>query len=92
MLPALFVVLSAQLSAPAVRAQGSRGSASSAEVREMGRLERADMVPVILPFLASDAADVRAEAANALAQSLWPLVRAAPGERADSTVAVVATA
>ena len=58
----------------------------------MGRLERADMVPVILPFLASDAADVRAEAANALAQSLWPLVRAAPGERADSTVAVVATA
>jgi cyclophilin family peptidyl-prolyl cis-trans isomerase len=58
----------------------------------MGRLERTDMVPVILPFLASDAADVRAEAANALAQSLWPLVRAEPGERADSAVALVAAA
>jgi cyclophilin family peptidyl-prolyl cis-trans isomerase len=50
------------------------------------------MVSVILPFLASESAAVRAEAANALAQSLWPLAKAAPTQDADSVVALVSRA
>ena len=50
------------------------------------------MVSVILQFLAAESAAVRAEAADALAQSLWPLAKGAPVEDDDSTVAVVAVA
>jgi cyclophilin family peptidyl-prolyl cis-trans isomerase len=82
------------LAAPAAMAQWSWGATSPSEVRALGRLERVDMVPVILPSLDSESADVRAEAANALAQSLWPTVKgAATGagiENADSVARVVA--
>jgi cyclophilin family peptidyl-prolyl cis-trans isomerase/HEAT repeat protein len=53
-------------------------------------LERADMIPVILPLLTSASADVRAEAANALAQSLWPAVKGGEAVSADSVTRVVA--
>lgn len=72
-------------------AQGSGGAASAKEVRELGRLERPDLVPVILPTLASSSAEVRAEAANALAQSLWPLTRA-PATTVDTSVVASADA
>ncbi|HET7620273.1 MAG TPA: peptidylprolyl isomerase [Gemmatimonadaceae bacterium] len=82
------------LAAPAIVAQGSGGAMSPAEVRELGRLERVDMVPVILPSLDSESADSRAEAANALAQSLWPIVKGAANgariENADSVALMVA--
>lgn len=87
----VLALLAAQPLTVALPAQGSEGRASAEEVRELGRLERPDMVPVILPFLASGSAAVRTAAANALAQSLWPLVKAAPGNDTDSVVAVAAT-
>ncbi len=70
-------------------AQGRSGALSATEVRELGRLERPDLVPVIRPSLSSASADVRAEAANALAQSIWRLndaPTAAVGERALAAV------
>jgi cyclophilin family peptidyl-prolyl cis-trans isomerase/HEAT repeat protein len=69
-------------------AQGSSDALSEKEVRDLGRLERPDLVPVILPSLASSAAGVRAEAANALAQSLRTLNRA-QGAQAGASVPVV---
>ncbi len=89
---ALAVLLVALLAVPMVRAQGSERATSPAEVRALGRLERADMVPVILPLLTSASADVRAEAANALAQSLWPAVKSGEAASADSVTRVVAAA
>jgi cyclophilin family peptidyl-prolyl cis-trans isomerase/HEAT repeat protein len=102
-LVALLMAFSAKVVALPLPAQGTGESlsprmASAEEVRELGRLERADMVSVILPFLASGSAEVRAEAANALAQSLWPLTKGASVggglsvQDGDSAVAVVATA
>ena len=44
------------------------------------------MIPLILPFLSSESAAMRTEAADAIAQSLWPLAHAA---RAESDTAVV---
>ncbi len=70
--------------ARSLAAQGSSGALSAKEVRDLGRLERPDMVPVILPSLSSSSADVRAEAANALAQSLWAL-RGAHGAQAGES-------
>ena len=72
-----------------VQAQRSSGTPSALEIRELGRLERPDMVAVIIPHLSSGSSRERAEAANALAQSLWPLVRADSAER-DSTFVVEA--
>jgi cyclophilin family peptidyl-prolyl cis-trans isomerase/HEAT repeat protein len=75
--------------APPLAAQGSSGGLSAADVRELGRLERPDLIPVIRPSLSSDSADVRAEAADALAQSLWRLdgrQTAAAGESAPAAV------
>jgi cyclophilin family peptidyl-prolyl cis-trans isomerase len=96
-LAALLMVSVAQLVAPELPAQESGRTASperapAEDVRALGRLERPDMVSVILPFLASGSAAVRAEAADAMAQSLWPLVKGEPVEDGDSVVAVVAMA
>ncbi len=63
-------------------------------VRALGRLERATLVPVLVPMLAAQSPDVRAEAANALGQSVfnggseavsWQLVAGLDEER-DPTV------
>ncbi|HEU4586265.1 MAG TPA: peptidylprolyl isomerase [Gemmatimonadaceae bacterium] len=78
--------------AQTLAAQGSSGALSAEQVREMGRLERPDMVPMILPSLSAGPADVRAEAANALAQSLWKLNRAPVPPAGDSVLTVVDTA
>lgn len=40
-------------------------------VRALGRLERASLVPVLVPKLAAQSPDVRAEVANALGQSVF---------------------
>lgn len=40
-------------------------------VRALGRLERADLVPVITPLLSASSSRVRAEAANALGQAVF---------------------
>lgn len=66
--------------------------ATPAEVRALGRVERPDLVPVLLPFLSSSSAEVRTEAANALAQALHPLTSDSPGTSADSLVRRVAAA
>lgn len=73
-------------------AQGSSGALSAKEVRDLGRLERPDMVPIILPSLSSGSADVRAEAANALAQSLWKSNRAPEARDGESVAALVDSA
>ncbi len=75
----------------ALAAQEGASAASALEVLELGRLERADMVPAILPHLSSGSAEIRAETANALAQSLWPLTKA-PAARADTVTAQVESA
>jgi cyclophilin family peptidyl-prolyl cis-trans isomerase/HEAT repeat protein len=63
-------------------------------VRALGRLERATLVPLLVPMLAAQSPDVRAEAANALGQSVsnggaeaasWQLVARLDQER-DPTV------
>ena len=63
-------------------------------VRALGRLERATLVPVLIPMLGAQSPDVRAEAANALGQSVfnggaeaagWQLVARLDEER-DPTV------
>lgn len=41
----------------------------AAAARALGRLERRDVVPLVLPLLSAGDADVRSEAANAVAQS-----------------------
>lgn len=48
-------------------------------VRALGRLERPSLVPDILPALEDDDADVRAEAANAIAQAASGVRRGASG-------------
>ena len=40
-------------------------------VRALGRMERPELVPQILPLLSDDAPPVRAEAANALGQAVF---------------------
>jgi len=89
---ALLAILAPLLLVRAALAQGSETEMSPREVRELGRLERGDMVPVILPFLDAGSAAVRAEAANALAQSLWPLVKGTPANDSDSLAGMVARA
>lgn len=85
-------VLALTLAAPPGAAQ-SVGGATATEVRELGRLERPDLVPVIVRFLSAGSADVRAEAANALAQSLRPVASAtSEGIAADTMVSRVASA
>jgi cyclophilin family peptidyl-prolyl cis-trans isomerase/HEAT repeat protein len=90
----LLVVVALGRSTQPLAAQASGGGALSAtEVRELGRLERPDLVSVILPSLSSGSADVRAEAANALAQSLWRLNGSSPAQVGDHGIpAVVDTA
>lgn len=48
------------------------------------------MIPLILPFLSSDSAAMRTEAADALAQSLWALTHAAPAGSDSAVVMRVA--
>ncbi|HSM60721.1 MAG TPA: HEAT repeat domain-containing protein [Longimicrobiales bacterium] len=72
-----------------------------AGVRALGRLERPELVGDIVPLLGDPDADVRAEAANALAQAvhrgggapaLGPLLRAARDEPAPQVQAALARA
>ena len=88
-LPALCL---APLLAGGAFAQGGVGPVSPREVRALGRLERADLVPVIRPFLDDSSAEVRSAAADALAQSTWPLVRGERGGGDSATVAAISSA
>jgi cyclophilin family peptidyl-prolyl cis-trans isomerase/HEAT repeat protein len=88
----LALAVCVSLGVAALPAQAGGKAASADEVRELGRLERADMVPVILPSLSAASAHVRAEAANALAQSLWPTAKGAKLGDGDTVVARVAGA
>lgn len=72
----------------AAAAQRSEAPTLPLDVRALGRLERADMAPVIAPFLSDRSPAVRAEAANALAQATWRLVRSRNDEGGDANVAV----
>ena len=62
---------------PRVRARAARA---------LGRLERTESVPLLLPLLEDDDPRVRAEAANGLAQALWTVTLAADSA-ADPDVA-----
>ena len=75
------------LLATGVVAQRVADPASVGEVRELGRLEQPELTAVIRPFLSDTAPAVRAEAANALAHALWPLLR---DERRTGDHAIVA--
>lgn len=62
---------------------GSRHASEDVQrmaVRALGRLERPELIPHIVPLLAAASASVRAEAANALAQVASRVDRARDGE------------
>ena len=73
-------------------AQRSANPVSQAEVRALGRLERADMAPMIRPFLDDASPAVRAEAANALAQAVSPMTRGERGAGDSAAVAAISSA
>lgn len=84
----------------AVLVRGTRAadpSIRAAAVRALGRLERDSLVAAIAPLLDDPAADVRAEAANALGQAVVhagasraaPLLRARLDRESDSRVVAV---
>jgi cyclophilin family peptidyl-prolyl cis-trans isomerase/HEAT repeat protein len=62
-------------------------------VRGLGRMQRPDLGAMLLPLLDDSIAAVRAEAANAIAQSLRRVRRGVPAsDTAELTVTIVATA
>ncbi len=70
-------------------AKSSKADIQRLAVRALGRLERPDLVDVIAPFLAAENASVRAEAANALGQSVHALKSAGPSGNAGRGSAAV---
>jgi cyclophilin family peptidyl-prolyl cis-trans isomerase/HEAT repeat protein len=61
--------LSGQLAALAEATRSDSAEVQAAAARALGRLERRDVIAVLLPLLSARDADVRAEAATAIAQS-----------------------
>lgn len=60
--------------------------------RALGRLERTEAVPLLLPLLSDDDPRVRAEAANGLGQAVWKTVPPAFGPGADDSTTLDGTA
>ena len=70
-------------------AKNPKADIQRSAVRALGRLERPDLVDVIAPLLAAENASVRAEAANALGQSVHALKSAGPSGNAGRSSAAV---
>ena len=78
--------------ADATRAESPRVQAAAA--RALGRLERRDVVPLLLPLLSVKDADVRSEAANAVAQAFRgrPLADAPSVQRLEGVLTALVAA
>lgn len=86
--------LPGQLSAVVEATRSDSPEVQAAAARALGRLERRDVIPVLLPLLSARDLDVRAEAATAIAQSFRgePVPDSASTEHVQATQAALMAA
>ena len=86
--------LPGQLSSLVEATRSDAPDVQAAAARALGRLERRDVIPVLLPLLSARDADVRAEAATAIAQSFRgePLSEPPSAEHVQATQAALMAA